>query len=137
MLLWLWCVKPSTILTVNRNNRWCIEWFSLWFLMPLSTISQLYSRSQFYLQRNSEYTEKSLTYRKSQDNDKPDHIIVYRVRLSTSGIRNHNLSGDTHWLHIHVGSCKSNYHTITITTTMPPPPPRLWLQVYSSFYWYK
>ena len=28
-------------------------------------------------------------------------------------IRTHNISSDKHWLHL--GSCKSNYHTITAT----------------------
>jgi hypothetical protein len=40
------------------------------------------------------------------------------VLIDLIEIRTHNISGERHWLHI--GSCKSSYHTIT-TTTAPPP----------------
>ena len=43
------------------------------------------------------------------------HIILYRVHPSMSRIRSQNFSdGGTYY----IGSCKSNYHTITTTTAL-------------------
>jgi len=48
-----------------------------------------------------------------QDTDKLDHIMLYRVRLVESGFDLTTLRViRTNW----IGSCKSNYHTITTTT---------------------
>ena len=41
-----------------------------------------------------------------------NNVVSSTPRLS--GVRTHNVSDDMHWLHI--GSCKSNYHTITTMT---------------------
>jgi hypothetical protein len=94
------------ILNLSMVMRWLMKMIDGW-LTPLSTI---YRRGQFYWRRKPEDPEKTTDL--SQVTDILYHIILLYTSPWSRFEHTTSVVIDTDYL----GSCKSNYHTITATT---------------------
>ena len=86
-LIYIWRCAINNVYISLRYNFY-LAWLFVWCLTPLSTIFQLYYGGQVYWWRKSVYPQALTKF-----------IMLYRVHLAVSEIRNHNVSEDRHRLH--------------------------------------
>ena len=98
--------------TINGYPTIFFYWFGLGCLTPLSTIFQLYLGRSVLLVGETGVPGEN--YRPVACHWQTLLHNVVWLHLAMNGVRTHNFSGDRHCFS--TGSCKFNYHTITITT---------------------
>ena len=83
-----------TASTGKHNTNSYMKGLGFRWLTPLSTMFQLYRGSQFYWWRKPEFPEKSTDL--PQVAYKFYRIMLKRIHFAMSGIRTHNISGNSH-----------------------------------------
>jgi hypothetical protein len=112
---------------INKNRKhsnipFHFEWLGLLCLTPLSIVCQLYRRGQFNWRIKPGYLEKTTNLPQVVDN--LYHIMVYRAYLALAGFE---LTTS-----VMIGSYKSSYHTVMITTAFFC---SFWLPINHLFTW--
>ena len=103
-----WMSKHEFKMNEANNKR-----VRLWCLTPLPAIVQLYRGGQFYWWRKSEYPEKNADFPQVTDNF--HHIMLPQVHLVWAEFK---LTALVVICTDCIGSCKSNYHTMTFTAVL-------------------
>jgi hypothetical protein len=85
-----WYTWKTADLPLNNNHLLTIKVLWLWYLMPFSTIFQLF-RGYLFIGGGNRSTGKK-TNDLSQVTDKLYHIMLHRVHLATNMVRTHNFS---------------------------------------------
>ena len=115
-----WCFCNNTNFAINR---FAIKWSLLYYICKIyfmvlrcltprhfNNISVITWQAVFLVEEHGENHRPVASYWQT---------LLHNFVSSTSrlsGIQTPNVSGDRHWLHIVLGSYKSNYHIITTMT---------------------